>query len=32
MQKFDRDAITDEKLAKMNADFIALAKKRAGLE
>lgn len=32
MQKFDRDAITDEKLTKMNADFIALAKKRAGLE
>ena len=32
MQKFDREAITDEKLANMNADFIALAKKRAGLE
>lgn len=32
MQKFDREAITDEKLAKMNADFEALAKKRAGLE
>lgn len=31
MQKFDREAITDEKLAKMNADFEALARKRAGL-
>lgn len=31
MQKFDRDAITDEKLAGINADFEALAKKRAGL-
>lgn len=32
MQKFDREAITDEKLANMNADFAALARKRAGLE
>lgn len=31
MQKFDRDAITDEKLANINADFEALAKSRAGL-
>ncbi len=31
MQKFDRDTITDEKLKKMNADFEALARSRAGL-
>ena len=31
MQKFDREAITDEKLANINADFEALAKSRAGL-
>ena len=32
MQKFDREAITDAKLEKINADFEALARKRAGLE
>ena len=32
MQKFDREQITNEKLANMNADFIALAKSRAGLQ
>ncbi len=32
MQKFDREAITDEKLANMNADFEALAKSRAGIQ
>lgn len=32
IQKFDRNAITDEKLANMDADFEALAKSRAGLE
>ncbi|MGB3619910.1 hypothetical protein FT643_12865 [Ketobacter sp. MCCC 1A13808] len=31
MQKFDREAMSDEKLAKINADFEALAKSRAGL-
>ncbi|MEE2730916.1 MAG: hypothetical protein VYA55_08840 [Pseudomonadota bacterium] len=32
MQKFDRNTITDQVLANINADFEALAKKRAGLE
>ena len=32
MQKFDRNTITDEVLANINADFEALAKKRAGIE
>lgn len=32
MQKFDREQLTDEKLANMNRDFEALAKSRAGLE
>ncbi len=31
MQKFDRETITDDKLAKMDAEFEALAKQRAGL-
>ena len=31
MQKFDRETITDEKLANMDAEFEALAKERAGL-
>lgn len=31
MQKFDRKTITDEKLAKMDEEFEALAKQRAGL-
>lgn len=32
MQKFDRDVMTDEKLQRINADFEALAKSRAGIE
>lgn len=32
MQKFQRDVITDEVLANINADFEALAKSRAGLK
>ena len=32
MQKFQRDVMTDEVLANINADFEALAKSRAGLK